>query len=68
MLQAELEQAQESYDLSQQIATYVSLVVGENDPVTVDFFKQCEEDKMKSLKQLVSHACSIKCVLTHQSH
>ncbi|KAL5481525.1 hypothetical protein EMCRGX_G021706 [Ephydatia muelleri] len=51
MLQAELEQAQKSYDLSQQIATYVSLVVGENDPVTVDFFKQCE-DKMKSLKQL----------------
>eukprot|EP00731_Ephydatia_muelleri_P028813 Em0020g457a len=48
---AELEQAQESYDLSQQIATYVSLVVGENDPVTVNFFKQCE-DKMKSLKQL----------------
>ena len=55
MLQAELELAHKSYDALQQMATYASLVVGEKDPVTMDFFKQCE-DKMTSLKQLVSHA------------
>ena len=33
----------------------VLLAIGEKDPITVDFFKQCE-NKMKSLKQLVSHA------------
>ena len=55
MLQAELEQAWESYDALQQMATYASLVVGEEDPVTVDFFKQCK-DKMKSQSQQpVSH-------------
>ncbi|KAL5496861.1 hypothetical protein EMCRGX_G013231 [Ephydatia muelleri] len=51
MLQAELELAHKSYDALQQMATYASLVVGEKDPVTMDFFKQCE-DKMTSLKQL----------------
>ncbi|KAL5470750.1 hypothetical protein EMCRGX_G028763 [Ephydatia muelleri] len=32
-------------------SSFSKYIVGENDPVTVDFFKQCE-DKMKSLKQL----------------
>ena len=38
LLQAELEQAEEAYAVLQQMTTYVSLVIGEKDPVTMDFF------------------------------
>ena len=53
-LQSELKQAEEAYAVLQQMTTYVSLVIGENDPVTADFFVQCEEKK-KYLGKLVSH-------------
>ncbi|KAL5473856.1 hypothetical protein EMCRGX_G028418 [Ephydatia muelleri] len=44
-LQSELNQAEEAYAVLQQMTTYVSLVIGENDSVTADFFVQCEEKK-----------------------
>eukprot|EP00731_Ephydatia_muelleri_P001906 Em0001g1906a len=44
-LQSELKQAEEAYAVLQQMTTYVSLVIGEKDPVTADFFVQCEEKK-----------------------
>eukprot|EP00731_Ephydatia_muelleri_P000867 Em0001g867a len=44
-LQSDLKQAEEAYAVLQQMTTYVSLVIGENDPVTADFFVQCEEKK-----------------------
>ena len=51
---AELEQAEEAYAVLQQMTIHVSLVIGKKDPVTVDFFVQCEEKK-KHLEKLVSH-------------
>ena len=54
LLQAELEQAEEAYAVLQQMTTYVSLVIGEKDPVTMDFFVDCEEKK-NHLGKLVSH-------------
>ena len=54
LLQLELKQAEEAYAVLQQMITYVSLVIGEKDPVTADFFVQCEEKK-KHLGKLVSH-------------
>lgn len=54
LLQSELKQAEEAYAVLQQMTTYVSLVIGEKDPVTADFFVQCEEKK-KHLGKLVSH-------------
>ena len=36
LLQSELKQAEEAYAVLQQMTTYVSLVIGEKDPVTVD--------------------------------
>ena len=53
-LQSELKQAEEAYAVLQQMTAYVSLVIGEKDPVTADFFVQCEENK-KYLGKLVSH-------------
>ena len=53
-LQSELNQAEEAYAVLQQMTTYVSLVIGEKDPVTADFFVQCEVKK-KYLGKLVSH-------------
>ena len=63
-LQSELKQAEEAFAVLQQMTTYVSLVIGENDPVTADFFVQCEEKK-KYLGKLVSHICTTheKCVI-----
>ena len=54
LLHSELKQVEEAYAVLQQMTTYVSLVIGEKDPVTVDFFVQCEEKK-KNLGKLVSH-------------
>ena len=47
LLQSELKQAEEAYAVLQQ-TTYVSLVIGEKDPVTADFFVQCEERKKET--------------------
>ena len=55
MLQAELEQTQKTYDALQQMATYASLVIGEKDPVTMDFFR----------KNDISQATSKPCMMQH---
>ncbi|KAL5502912.1 hypothetical protein EMCRGX_G009770 [Ephydatia muelleri] len=55
-LQSELKQAEEAYAVLQQMTTYVSLVIGEKDPVTADFFVQCEEKK----KYLGKLECNIQ--------
>ena len=55
LLQSELMQAEEAYDVLQQMTTYVSLVIGEKDPVTTDLFVQCEEKKETSWKTIVRH-------------
>ena len=47
-------QAEEEYAVLQQMTTYVSLVIGEKDPVTMDFFVDCEEKK-NHLGKPVSH-------------
>ena len=50
LLQSELKQADEAYAVLQQMTTYVSLVIGEKDPVTADFVVQCEETSWKTSK------------------
>ena len=48
LLQAELKQAQEAYAVLQQMTTYMPLVIGEKDLVTIDCFVQREEEKETS--------------------
>eukprot|EP00731_Ephydatia_muelleri_P002365 Em0001g2365a len=61
-LQSELKQAEEAYAVLQQMTTYVSLVIGENDPVTADFFVQCEEKK-KYLGKLEAEVAKSKAIV-----
>eukprot|EP00731_Ephydatia_muelleri_P013794 Em0007g1104a len=61
-LQSELKQAEEAYAVLQQMTTYVSLVIGEKDPVTADFFVQCEEKK-KYLGKLEAEVAKSKAIV-----
>ncbi|KAL5494131.1 hypothetical protein EMCRGX_G015408 [Ephydatia muelleri] len=61
-LQSELKQAEEAYAVLQQMITYVSLVIGEKDPVTADFFVQCEEKK-KYLGKLEAEVAKSKAIV-----
>ncbi|KAL5515787.1 hypothetical protein EMCRGX_G001007 [Ephydatia muelleri] len=61
-LQSDLKQAEEAYAVLQQMTTYVSLVIGENDPVTADFFVQCEEKK-KYLGKLEAEVAKSKAIV-----
>ena len=60
LLQSELKQAEEAYAVLQQMTTYVSVVIGEKDPVTADFVVQCEEKKETSWKTSKPYT---KCVI-----
>ena len=50
LLQGDLETAQHSQEVLQQVAAYVTLVHGEEIPLAVDFLKQSAAKKKKSVK------------------
>eukprot|EP00731_Ephydatia_muelleri_P002651 Em0001g2651a len=53
LLQGDLETAQHSQEVLQQVAAYVTLVHGEEIPLAVDLLKQSAAKKKKSVKAIV---------------